>query len=516
MPTRHLALAAAAALACPLPAQAPSTSVLDLDASYYFGSYAAEIDVPSGAVLLAMERGSVDFVAAGTFSGSLDFLEWTAGGGALVSETFAGAYRVSPEGQLLLDYDPSNPGTDVDSFYVDAEADVFHHARYEAEPYANSIVAVRKSSGQSNASLSGTYRFQAEYLELTGAALASRSEWGAAVFDGAGSVTVSGTELSVSPSGVGTTGPVTGTVPYSVAGDGELLVDGRPGAISPDGEFLFFTIGDLTSSEVGLVGAVRQGAAYNHADLAGRYSLTAQAHYLGPLPLPTCQTDFGEFFLTPTGATTGTWTESGVFVDSNRNGVFPGLLNSPGGATALASNGVLTMTDPNSNFEIAFSASGRYAVGRSVEPNTNTMLLVRQCALSGGYGGATPGTGGVDPALGMKGFPTLGNAAWAWQISRGRGGAPAILAISLGPAPGLPALGGLIHVDPTQLAALPLALLGGAPGQAGAGAASVPLPIPMDPSLADLAFFSQALVLDPAAPADFAMSPGFLSTICPF
>ncbi|MBZ0152431.1 MAG: hypothetical protein K8J09_12960, partial [Planctomycetes bacterium] len=68
-------------------------------------------------------------------------------------------------------------------------------------------------------------------------------------------------------------------------------------------------------------------------------------------------------------------------------------------------------------------------------------------------------------------------------------------------------------IDPTN-AFLPLLLLGGASGQAGAGSGEVGVVIPNVPSLEFVRLDAQALVLDPATPAGFSMSGGFEARLC--
>ncbi|MDG2263268.1 MAG: hypothetical protein P8N50_13130, partial [Actinomycetota bacterium] len=307
----------------------------------------------------------------------------------------------------------------------------------------------------------------------------------------------------------------TGSGAYSVAADGAIVFDGSPGAMAGDAEMFFFTTGSAASSEVGMTICVRIGATYDHNHLAGPYSLHGQGHVLGAAPsLPRTVTDIGDMELTATSSTTGSWTVSGDTVDGNSLGIVAGQLTGAG-TSSLASNGVMTLTDPAGLTEFAFSASGDYAVGRVLENNTNLFFMMRGCPENGDYGQATAGAGGIEPELGMRGFPTVGNAAWSWAIIEGIGGAGALLPIGFAASPiGIPLSGGQLWLDPGQIVATNLIVLGGTPGAAGAGSADIALPIPNQASVAGVDLFTQAFILDNAAPGGVSMSRGFFIEIC--
>ncbi|MCA8954398.1 MAG: hypothetical protein KDE27_33135 [Planctomycetes bacterium] len=492
-------------------------SVLDLQRAYHVGTYGAAVDAPSGAVQLVAQQGTIAFALGGGLTGALDTWEWDSAGGTFTpNDPLAGTYHVLPRGIVVLDLDPSNPGTDVVAPYIDPAGEVVHIARYDASPEGLSVLALAKSTGQSNASLNGTYRFYGQRMELNGASYQTTSERGTATFDGLGGVTFAGTELFVASSGAATTSSIGGSGPYSVAADGALLLAGEPGGISSNGELLLKVTGSLTSSEVGLTIAVRTGSSYDLRNLAGRYHLHGQSHELGTaLGRPNSVTDIGVVTIAAASANTGTWSIAGQTAESNPLGQ---TLNPfvASGAAVLVSNGVVTLTSATGSFELAFAASGRFAAGRAVLANeTSLFFLSRACDENFDYGSATAGSGGIEPELGMRTFPTLGNAGWRFAIVDGRGAAPAILSIGFGRAPaGIPFAGGLLWLDPARIVASPFVVLGGSAGTAGAGGVDVGLPIPSAVSYDGVKLFSQAFVLDPLAPAGVAMSRGFEVTFC--
>ena len=122
---------------------------------------------------------------------------------------------------------------------------------------------------------------------------------------------------------------------------------------------------------------------------------------------------------------------------------------------------------------------------------------------SAGYGAGLAGSGGKVPTLGATGCPDVA-ATLTVTIANALGGVPALLLLGGAPA-SLPKWGGTLLVTP--LASVPL-VLGGPSGVAGAGAASLAGAVPDDAALIGLEVDLQALIADPAAPADIALSPG--------
>lgn len=124
------------------------------------------------------------------------------------------------------------------------------------------------------------------------------------------------------------------------------------------------------------------------------------------------------------------------------------------------------------------------------------------------YGAPTPGTL-CAPTLTTSGCPLAG-ASVSIHEWNGLGAAAAVLWMGAGRA-SIPMLGGVLLVQP-PLAPIPLPL-GGVPGMPCAGAATVPLALPANPSLSGLELDFQAMILDPGAPGGVAMTDGLAMTI---
>lgn len=496
-------------MACPPAPAQTAPSVLDLQRSFHVAVYSGTIDVPSGAVSLFAQIGGLDLQTAGTIAGAFDSWEVTAGGTTFTpNDPFAGAYFVRPDGVAVFDLDPSHPGTALVDLWIAPDGSLFHTARANTDPEAISVLAIAKSTGKSVASLNGTFHVRGQFLRLAGGGLATTSSWGTATFDGAGNYTATGMELRTTAQG-STLTPVLNTGTYTVAPDGAVTIGGDRGGLSDDGQLVFALFANSTSNEIGLTIAVRIGASYDFNSLAGRYSVHSQGYTLGTGPgLPRSGTRFGEFAFAATTPQTGTWSSSGVAVDGGAQGPTPTPWSQNGAAT-LGATGTLQLTSPTSAVELDVSANGRYVIGRELGTTTNLFFGTRQCAVANAFGTGTAGAGGRVPVLGMKTFPMLGNSSWGLWLGNGIGGGIGVVPISLAPLPGVPALGGLIYVDPNAVGLIPLVLLGGGTGVPGAGQAVTTLALPASPSLAGIVLFAQGLILDSAAPAGFSMSNAF-------
>lgn len=110
-------------------------------------------------------------------------------------------------------------------------------------------------------------------------------------------------------------------------------------------------------------------------------------------------------------------------------------------------------------------------------------------------GGATVGSGGIAPAMVANMPPLIGDQSFKIGIDRGLGGATAWLAVSQSPP-----VNGQVARD--ELLG-PVTLAGLLPGE---GYATMPWPIPRDPSLDGAVFFMQWIVEDPAAANGQALS----------
>lgn len=494
-------------------ASLPAQGVLALQRSFHLGAYSGSIDAPSGALELASGVGSADLLANGSFSGHLDLMTLAASGATFTpNDPFGGLYSVAPDGTVWMDLDPAHPGNNVGVLWIDAAGSVMHSARFGTDENAFAMVAIAKSTGMSNASVSGTYYYTGQGLEFVGGTWHTWAHWGLATFDGAGNATIVGSEQSATPTG-STTVAATDTITYTIAADGSAMINNDLGAVSSDGNLLFAVTQQAANSGVGITIAVRVGGSYDLQQLGGRFSLTGLRFTLGTgTALPRTTSEFDSVQITGFGPGSGAWTNTGIVIDGTSLGQTQ-TTPPAGGSATLTGNGVLTLADAAGTIELGVAANGRYAVGRRVGPATNVMFALRQCPPAFAYGSPTAGTGGVPPSLGMRGFPTLGNGNWRLRVDGGIGGGVGVVGIGFAPAPGVPALGGLIWIDPTN-AFLPLLLLGGASGQAGAGSGEVGVVVPNVPSLEFVRLDAQALVLDPAAPAGFSMSGGFEARLC--
>lgn len=123
------------------------------------------------------------------------------------------------------------------------------------------------------------------------------------------------------------------------------------------------------------------------------------------------------------------------------------------------------------------------------------------------YGAGKPGTGGATPKLTANSVAFAGNASFALALSNALPNGSGTLAIGFAPA-SIPILGGTLLVDVIG----PSFLLGGLVTN-GAGALTLPLPIPTTPSPVGVTFHSQWIGADPGATFGTSFSNGVAVTI---
>ena len=130
------------------------------------------------------------------------------------------------------------------------------------------------------------------------------------------------------------------------------------------------------------------------------------------------------------------------------------------------------------------------------------------------YGRATAGKGGMSPDLWVQGHPSPGQSTFRFELQDALGGSPAFLVGGFRQSQ-LQILGLELLVDPLAPGFfLPWSgLLSGASGQAGSGTASILFPLPNSPSIAGISLYTQAIVLDAAAPGGLSASQGLRSTL---
>ncbi|HET6201332.1 MAG TPA: VCBS repeat-containing protein [Planctomycetota bacterium] len=122
------------------------------------------------------------------------------------------------------------------------------------------------------------------------------------------------------------------------------------------------------------------------------------------------------------------------------------------------------------------------------------------------YGTGLAGTGGMIPTLGGVG-PFRAGTTCETRVTGGIGGGLGVFAIGNQPA-NVPIVGGTLLTTVQVLFAFPL---GGMPGVAGEGSATIPWVAP--PSLAGVTLYQQVGILDPGAPQGVSLSNGLRYTI---
>jgi hypothetical protein len=134
------------------------------------------------------------------------------------------------------------------------------------------------------------------------------------------------------------------------------------------------------------------------------------------------------------------------------------------------------------------------------------------CSYPSAYGAGTAGTGGAVLQLGaLGGAPRVDNPGFAFATSNALGGTLGGIYIGFGQSL-LPFAGGAILIDPFgPLVSFPLSF-GGAFGVAGAGSASLPLPI--KPNYAGVSVYCQAYAVDFGTPHFVTLSNGLLTQFC--
>lgn len=125
------------------------------------------------------------------------------------------------------------------------------------------------------------------------------------------------------------------------------------------------------------------------------------------------------------------------------------------------------------------------------------------------FGAGTPGSGGIQPILGIQGPLHVGGSA-TLSLRAGLGGGEALLAFGTSPAQA-PLLDGTLYID--DPAFLPVQL-GGAPAAPGEGSWSISLSL-ADPSIAGIEIFAQAGIGDPGAFFGVALTGGLRVRIAP-
>jgi hypothetical protein len=511
------AAVAAVAAAAPLVAQ-HDLSVLQLNGNYFVGQIGVAIGTPQNPqpVSIYASRGTAVFSPGLSFSSNLAW-HYVDAGGAITNttETGGGTYVVAPYGKLVLDLDPANPGTDLERFAIDPAGDVALAVDGRLVEESLLSIALRKSSGRNNASLQGEYYVAANRFEFFAGQLESGSDKGVVTFDGSGGWSYAGEEQFVDRFGSAVRQPGSASGAYTVANDGALTFGpGMFGGISPDGEVFFFVEYDSNGGDVGLVVGVRKGSGLGAASVAGNWLIeNMEVEHVGAAGL-LGYSESGKLTLQAQSASGGAWQLTSSYHEVAPSGITSGSGTIAGSFAVQPDGAIDLVVGPGQAFDVYSSANARYLLTAHHDDVTGMAVGVCACTGSNYYGTNTVGTGGFAPDLGMKSFPTLGNANWKLQVRDARGGAIALLPIGFSASPGVPFPGGLLWLDPTMIVANPFVLLSGAPGAAGVGAADLTVAVPAAPAFAGFRLYAQALILDPAAAGGIAATNGFRAEFC--
>lgn len=140
-------------------------------------------------------------------------------------------------------------------------------------------------------------------------------------------------------------------------------------------------------------------------------------------------------------------------------------------------------------------------VANELPPFDRPTLFTESTRVPVFVGAPTPGTGGVAPRAVCSEPPLLGSPQFTLGVVHGTAGLPLLFAYDMQGSPtpgGSPLFGALVHVNfgpSTRLVNAGVLISDGA----GGGWAGMSVPLPSNPALAGLHFFSQWFVLDPGA-----------------
>ncbi len=505
-----------------LSAQNVGPSVFQFDRDFHFGEIGTVIPGPlsTSPRQIFGGRGTLMFRKNQSYSFTATLTDVFANGTVTVTPDIGvGTYHVDPDCVMTMDDQPGNPGNQVDELPINRSGTIIMATRQTLTEESVIAIALQVGKGLSNKSLNGTYNYIHKSMEYVLAGLTSSSEVGTMTFDGAGTVKVSATQQVILTTGAASTSSISYSAPYSVASDGTLTVPGTniQGAVAQDSEVFFLVNMSSTSKEVSLSVGVRKGQTYTRDMVEGSWAASNHELELGVgFHLPHVYTEDLTVNLVGTSTMAGSFTGDGYGVDSNPTGVTGGW-NPLMGTWKLKPNGTLEILSASGTVPTlaAVSASGEFAIASNQPGFSDLILFLKTCEGSENYGTGTAGAGGIAPEIGMRGFPTLGNTSFELGIVKAVGGSSAVIPIATqGTQVGIPFLGGQIWVNPASIAASVGVVAGGTSGQAGAGSASLTLPIPTQTSLVGLELFSQGIVLDASAPVGLSMTGGFKLRIC--
>ncbi|MFG0316887.1 MAG: hypothetical protein ACF8XB_06415 [Planctomycetota bacterium JB042] len=168
-------------------------------------------------------------------------------------------------------------------------------------------------------------------------------------------------------------------------------------------------------------------------------------------------------------------------------------------------------------------ASGTYAFGGFIyDPNFSKVEFCAQVEIAScatpptHYGPASAGTGDVEPKLGRRGEPQVGNANFELQLADTVGGANALFLVGIADPNGTPVGWGTFLLDPNfPVLSSPVIAMPGPPGVAGAGFLTLLAGIPNDTSLIGGAASLQLVAVDVNSVGGLSHSEGMTITVCP-
>ena len=461
---------------------------------------------------LTVEEGTLTMAPTGTFTLTATVVEICAGGTPLPgTDSDSGSYETSTNNMVVLDMDPQNPGTDTETILLRGNGLLGITSADAPSGEGRIKVAFKLSSGQSNGSLNGSYHV-VRIEESTFGGLSAASDFGVITFDGAGAWSENGWRHSVSVTGLTTDAPYSRNGVYTILPDGTLFAGNLgAGAISADGEAFFWV--DSSAPDVGITVGVRAMTPIAFSTFEGEWGFAGLDLQTASGPgFPIFQTRLGTFSTVPQTPATGGYAGMALELLTDPLGTSSQIAPLTGSWTlGAAGNLGLLEAGQTAAMSGALGPAGTFMIARDVRAgHVGIMLGIKECVWPAPYGTGTAGAGGVVPDLmTFGGYPYLGNDGFRFHVAGGRGGALAVLALSLDQAPGPGVL-----IDLNQLILLYPLFLSGPAGVPGAGSGTVFLPIPDSASLAGIQIQTQAGIFDLAAPQGLALTPGLQVTFC--
>ncbi len=335
-------------------------------ATFTFGRIAAERSedcaFPNSEPSTDLQFGTIQFLMDGTFNvNGTESLSCAGGGNTSQAFVVSGIYSLASDGDLILDFDPLNPGVEIDHFQMSLDRSVLI-ARGGVAGEPGLMVAVRQSNGLGDGSLNGEYALGAIAMEIGAAGWTTTGSWGSLSADGLGGFSTLVDERKLGPTGASLTS-TGGNGTYSLSSNGTLSMGGNPsGAITADGSFGFFV--DWNAPGVSLSCLVRKaGSSPTPGYLHGDWVVTNLG---GEQPVANFSTE--------------PWEATGVATVSGGSGAFSFVgtnawvnLTSGGGgpdigtgSISMSGNGAITISDGGSYLHDGWTTGNEGIIAFSV------------------------------------------------------------------------------------------------------------------------------------------------------